>query len=88
MNCWHCGKELPDIKKVGFREQCDFCSAWLHVCKNCCNYKPGLPNDCMVPGTDYIADREKFNFCEEFQLLGKPPEKKGDNSAFKNLFKD
>jgi hypothetical protein len=39
------------------------------------NYKPGLPNDCAVPNTEYIADREARNFCEEFELLGAGPKK-------------
>lgn len=74
MNCWKCGGalDLPS-KKISFRALCDHCHAWLHCCKNCVNYKPGLPNDCKIPGTDYIADREAGNFCEEFVLLGKPP---------------
>lgn len=68
---------------------CDKCSAWLHCCKNCTHYKPGLPNDCDVPGTDYIADREKMNFCEEFHLLGKAPEKKADpKDVMRRLFGD
>lgn len=29
---------------------------------------PGKPNDCLVPGTEFIADREAMNFCEEFAL--------------------
>lgn len=47
---------------------CNFCDADLHVCKNCKYYAPGKPNDCLVPGTDLIQDREKANFCEEFRL--------------------
>lgn len=73
MKCWYCHIDLEDPPngKIAFRASCDKCGSWLHCCKNCKNYKPGLPNDCAVPGTDYIADREKNNFCEEFQLLTK-----------------
>lgn len=44
----------------------------------------------MIPGTDYIADRAKANFCEEFSALNvyKPSQK--DDSAkkrFDDLFK-
>jgi|GEM_PF-5808468 len=35
------------------------------------NYCPGKPNDRLVPGTEYIADREANNFCEDFSALGK-----------------
>lgn len=80
MKCWKCGIDLPNPPegKLPFRATCDKCISWLHCCKNCRNYKPGLPNDCAVPGTEYIADREASNFCEEFQLLGAPPAKTKD----------
>lgn len=91
MKCWSCGAELndPPLGKVPFRETCEKCYAALHCCRNCVYYKPGLPNDCMVPGTDYIADRSATNFCEEFKLLGLGPVKTGDpNQAAKRLFGD
>lgn len=74
MNCWKCGKplDLPN-KKISFRETCPHCDAYLHCCKNCIHYQPGLPNDCNVPGTDPIKDRETLNFCEEFEILEKAP---------------
>lgn len=92
MQCWKCGTNLPEFSrgKVPFRELCDKCSSWLHCCKNCHNYKPGKPNDCIVPGTELISDRESCNFCEEFQLLGKPPSEERNNSKskFNDLFRD
>lgn len=57
----------------------------------------------MIPGTEYIADREAANFCDEFELLGLGPTKKqevsertkklfGDDTppkkGFQDLFKD
>lgn len=77
--CWHCGVEQGELssgQKLSFRAICDKCGAWLHCCKNCVNYKPGLPNDCLIPGTDLISDREASNFCEEFVLKGAGLEKK------------
>lgn len=91
MFCWKCGTQLPEPPggKLPFRATCDKCSAWLHCCKNCKNYKPGLPNDCAVPGTEFVPDREGCNFCEEFKLLGKAPSKGGDiGKASKKLFGD
>lgn len=76
MNCWQCGASLNLLGKLSFRATCDSCHASLHCCRNCLYYKPGRPNDCMIPGTDPITDREANNFCEEFKLLGKAPEKK------------
>lgn len=91
MKCWKCGTELPEpfAGKLSFRATCEKCHSWLHCCKNCKNYKPGAPNDCAVPGTEYIADREACNFCEEFQPLGCGPEQKKDpKEVLKRLFKD
>lgn len=87
-NCWKCGKEIEDMpEKVPFRFDCPFCSAYQHACINCKNYQVGLPNDCKVPGTDYVADRQSFNFCEEFDLLGQPPKPKADpKDVLKRLF--
>ena len=94
MNCWNCGFVMPEPSwgKLSFRALCDKCDAALHCCKNCKNYKPGLPNDCAIPGTDFIADRTANNFCEEFSLLGKGPadssqKSSGMNKGFEDLFK-
>lgn len=91
MFCWTCGAKLeePSSGKLPFRATCDKCGAWLHCCRNCKNYKPGLPNDCKIPGTEYIADRSACNFCEEFSLLGNPPTKKSDaGDVSRRLFGD
>jgi hypothetical protein len=89
MNCWSCGKPLDWTGKIPFKATCDHCDAWLHVCRNCKFYSPGKPNDCAIPGTDLIADREKFNLCEEFSALGKGPEKGKDRSDIeRRLFGD
>jgi hypothetical protein len=72
MFCHKCKSEidLPN-KKVGFRDACNICEADLHCCANCKYYIIGKPNDCFVPNTDFINDREKNNFCEEFTPLEK-----------------
>lgn len=88
VSCWKCGRELSDVPaKIPFRYTCPFCDAYQHCCQDCKNYQPGLPNDCKVPGTDYVADRQGLNFCEEFDLLGKPPKPKVDpKDISKRLF--
>lgn len=90
MFCWVCGASLPPLEygKISFRATCDKCGAALHCCKNCKHYKPGLPNDCAVPGTDFISDREANNFCEEFSILGKGPAPKSNQprKRFDDLF--
>lgn len=70
MNCWNCKAILLNAeRKLSFRAICDTCDAALHCCKNCKYFAPGRPNDCAVPGTDYISDRTANNFCDEFSQL-------------------
>ena len=91
MNCWNCGHamDLPQWNKLPFRSLCEKCGSSLHCCKNCQYYQPGLPNDCKIPNTEYVADRTAGNFCEDFKLLGKAPEKMPDrNDIEKKLFGD
>ncbi len=91
MNCWNCNATLPDFSfgKVSFRATCEKCLADLHCCKTCRFYKPGRPNDCMIPGTDFIADQTKNNLCVEFSLLGTYTAVKKDDAKkrFDDLFK-
>ncbi len=69
MFCWKCGTSLNvSEKKLPFRSMCDHCGSWQHVCVNCQHYYSGMPNDCSIPDTEFVADREKANFCEEFSL--------------------
>ena len=87
--CWNCAKEIKDLPtKISFREICPHCHAYLHCCKNCTNYQVGLSNDCKIPGTELISDREARNTCEEFVLMGKAKgETKGNvQDVLKRLF--
>ena len=64
--CWKCAGKTP--LPIRFRTVCPHCEIDLHCCKNCRYYSPGKPNDCTVPGTEFIRDREAANFCEEFKV--------------------
>ncbi|MBN2479542.1 MAG: hypothetical protein JXA94_04880 [Parachlamydiales bacterium] len=91
MICHKCSNKLDLQGKIGFKDICPICESDLHVCKNCRHYIIGKPNDCNVPNTEYVADREKYNFCEDFSFkndsnnLKKTSFKK---DIEKNLFKD
>ena len=91
MKCWHCGGDLidPPQGKIAFKAICDHCSAYLHCCKNCKNYKPGKPNDCLVPNTEFVRDRAAANYCEELVLFKDPPKISSNaKDAAKRLFGD
>jgi hypothetical protein len=89
MRCWKCGYEMedPPMGKVSFRAVCEKCCAGLHCCCNCIYHKIGAPNECAIPGTIHIVDREANNFCEDFKLKGTGPVKSGDpKEAERRLF--
>jgi hypothetical protein len=91
VHCFRCKKELDLPQKITFRATCDHCQSYLHCCKNCRFYKPGLSNDCAIPGTESISDRLHMNYCEEFALLHETPPSETNTSAkdkFNSLFKD
>ena len=67
--CWKCSKDIDvPIGALPFKSICDNCHTWQHACINCQFYQIGKPNDCLIPNTESISDREKYNFCDEFSL--------------------
>ncbi len=90
MICWKCRKTIDSLDgKVGFRATCPSCGIDLHTCTNCRYYSPGKPNDCLIPGTEWIRDREAANFCEDFKIrVDDPQGKNPDKKKFDSLFKD
>jgi len=69
MRCCHkCSAEWTGEKKPAFRALCPKCSADIHCCLNCRLYDPGAHNKCRSRTTEMVADREKANFCDEFDF--------------------
>lgn len=69
-SCYRCGNPWESItkKQPGVKEICRKCNAYLHCCLNCRWYTPGKPNNCMIPNTDKVVDREGPNFCDDFEI--------------------
>ena len=87
-----CAKCLNDSsEKVDFRSQCLHCGQDLHTCSHCEYYCIGKPNDCLIPGTEWVRDREKANFCEDFKEHTRPFSKIDPDikrRKFNSLFKE
>jgi hypothetical protein len=66
MDCYRCGTPF-DGERVPVRAVCPRCSAFLHCCRNCDFYAPGLANDCREPRAERVADKEQGNFCDWFR---------------------
>jgi hypothetical protein len=69
MRCHACG--TPFIgERVGVRDICGRCAAFLHCCRNCDFFAPGLHNDCREPTAERVADKVLGNFCDHFRPNG------------------
>lgn len=94
-NCFNCGTawEGTPGSQPGRNETCPKCGADLHCCTNCGLHDVGAHNQCRSRTTDPVRDKDKRNFCDEFEMAvgrkiqgGKPP-KDDMESKWKDLFK-
>ncbi len=77
--CHKCGAPWEsDLRQPGFKDICAGCGAYLHCCKNCRFHRPSAHNQCYIPNTEYVRDRERLNYCEEFEFRSGPPAPDGD----------
>jgi hypothetical protein len=93
MKCWHCGRTIEVVERVGFRDECEGCGRALHVCRNCNFYDPAYNNACRENQAERVVDKERFNFCEYFapgsgQATGAAaPSKSAAQAKLEALFK-
>ena len=70
--CQVCGAEL-ELDYIGREELCPRCGAYLHSCIQCEFYDPFAHNQCREPSAEFVADKEKGNFCTYFKPKSTPP---------------
>jgi len=71
--CHKCQAAFETAFQIGFRDVCPKCQAYLHCCKNCRLYDRNAYHQCHSSTTEFVQDKEKANFCEEFDwVVGKP----------------
>ncbi len=70
--CHKCKEELIFEVKIGRRDMCPNCSAYLHCCYNCEHHDPNVHNECKENQGEFIRDRNEGNFCLyfDFKALG------------------
>ncbi len=89
--CFKCKKELALGREVGRRDECPFCRADLHCCRNCRFYDPTAPKQCREPQAELVREKEKANFCDFFSFADRPAAETGDTdktrAALDSLFK-
>jgi hypothetical protein len=67
--CQNCGRRIEVIERVGFRDVCQSCDAWLHSCVHC-RFWSG--SNCTEPSADKVGDPEAQNFCEWYKERAQP----------------
>jgi hypothetical protein len=97
--CPKCGHEWEGPDRVGVREECPECAAFLHTCLNCVRLDAST-RACTLPDVEAVRDPGVANFCEEFVFAaadGQPPEppagsrrtaEKEARRKFEDLFRD
>lgn len=66
--CHKCKEELIFEVKIGRRDMCPNCSAYLHSCLNCEHHDPAVHNECRENRAEFIRDRSEGNFCLYFDF--------------------
>lgn len=65
IRCRKCGAEWDHRDRIGVRDECPECAAYLHTCMECRNFDARL-SACRLPNTEPIRERTAQNFCEDF----------------------
>ena len=64
--CVFCQKEVGLAEKPGRSEECPHCGRDLHCCYQCRFYDVKAHHECREPQADFVAEKDKANFCDYF----------------------
>ncbi len=69
--CWSCRTARELDGRVNRGDACPTCRADMRSCKNCTFYDVTAHHDCREPTAEWVADKERGNFCGYFEPGGK-----------------
>jgi len=75
--CPFCAAQLSVSGRIPLKEECPKCTRDLHCCRACKHYDPALNNSCRETQAEWIADKDRPNFCDFFYLAERPVKLKG-----------
>ena len=65
--CYRCGTSLAQLSlPLSRQDECPGCSNYLHVCRMCSHFDPGVPRQCREDGAEEVIEKERLNFCDWF----------------------
>lgn len=65
--CYRCGASLAQLSlPLSRQDECPACRNYLHVCRMCRHYDPGVPRRCREDGAEEVIEKERLNFCDWF----------------------
>ena len=66
--CYRCGASLAELTPpLSRQDECPACSVYLHVCRMCEFYDPGVPKQCTEDDAEEVNEKERLNFCDWFK---------------------
>jgi len=84
--CHFCKREIPWETRILRTETCPWCRSDLHVCLNCVYHDTSRHNECQIPNTDRVRERDRANHCTVFKFREGPiAEDKTKDEAMKKL---
>jgi hypothetical protein len=82
IQCWKCGSELKKLLLPFSRsEECSSCNADLRVCRGCKNYAADIADACTEERAEFVADKDRANFCDYFDPHATAYRKQDDAEA-------
>lgn len=68
LSCYRCGASLAVLTPpLSRQDQCPECSVYLHVCRMCRFFDPGVPQQCREDDAEEVTEKERVNFCDWFE---------------------
>ena len=68
LQCYRCGASLEALSlPLSRQDQCPDCFVYLHCCRLCTYFDPGIPEQCREDDADEVKNKENANFCDYFR---------------------
>ena len=85
--CQFCGGQLNVPQRPPLTEECPSCKRDVHCCKQCHFFDPTRNNQCREPQADWVAEKERRNFCDFFRMSERPAARKNSKEDLEEKWK-